>query len=94
MNLKQTVNVAGIAALVLVWCPTLGSAHSLAACEQDVREFCGSNHDCRWDGYRGCLGHGHPGGSVPPAPDPQNNWSNDPGRVDQLNEGGPKLKAQ
>ena len=93
MNLKQTTKIALIAVPLFAGCATVVSAHSLAACEQDVRDFCGSDHDCLWDGYRGCFGHGHPdGGNPPPAPDPQNTFSNDPGRV--LNKGGPALKAQ
>jgi hypothetical protein len=74
---------------------TPASAHSVTACLEDVVSFCGADAGCKQIGFAACHQHRHSngsGGTVPPAPDPQNTFSNDPGR--QLNESGTAFKAQ
>ena len=39
----------------------------------------GSDSACRISGSRACFNHGHPGGSVPPAPDPDDTKATDLG---------------
>ena len=82
---------AGVSAL-LAGAATLVSAHSIEDCAWDVSEFCGSDQACRQSGIHACWTHRHPGGSVPPAPDPQGTFDSDPGW--ELKEKGPALQAK
>ena len=88
-HLKQSVKAAVITVSLIAGYSTLASAHSVDACITDVFNFCGSDSACRHKGSVACFSHGHPGGSVPSAPDPQNTFTVDPGRV--LNKS-PKFK--
>jgi hypothetical protein len=72
---------------------TPASAHSVMACLEDVVSFCGADAGCKQIGFAACHQHRHSngsGGSVPPAPDPQNTFSTEPKR--ELNESGPAFK--
>jgi hypothetical protein len=90
-HLKHSAKAAVIAVALTAGYTTLASAHSVDACITDVYNFCGSDSACRHQGSVACLSHGHPGGSVPPPPDPANTFSTDPGW--ELNKS-PKFKKR
>ncbi len=82
--LKHTAIAAVIATPLIIGFATLASAHSFKACINDIINFCtaahgdaAARHACIQSGAGPCNGHGHPGGSVPPAPDP--NMTSNPG---------------
>lgn len=90
-SLQYIGSLIAVAGSFAVSNATPSSAHSFDACMTDVFNFCGSDAACRTKGSRACITHGHPGGSVPAPPDPQNTFNSDTGW--QLYQGS-KLKAQ
>ena len=78
-SVLQSAKVAVIAVSLIVSCSTFANAHSVDACIDDVWDFCGSDSACRTSGSKACFSHGHPGGSVPPAPDPDDTKATDLG---------------
>ena len=76
-SLRQSTKAAVIAAPLIVGYTTLPSAHSWNACVDGVISFCRIAHGytpagdaCVASGTSQCSGHTHPGGTIPPPPDP------------------------
>ena len=85
-NAKHYVMASALVVVMITGSTSFASAHGLMACYYAGADFCKAAHApgtaalkaCLDSVKAGCVGHNHPGSSVPPPPDP--NFTADPGR--------------